>query len=224
MRHFEYNKTECPKCGTLIKKKSQSCFRADPQIQALVYKLVPRLYAKEMQRREDFYRSTGVRASSSCSDDSVLERERDMINDQEETVSCDARPPSHSASIVSTSLQISKYVGDKTQFFSPDDSISLSLEYYQLHLDTTPLKTRTGIESALTKCDTDDKCADGENEKRFLQCPAAVSITLLQKFIRMKYGLTNGHKVSITNSQRRRTINNTITRFVYCLNISFSHP
>lgn len=55
-------------------------------MQSIVYKLVPSLYAKEMQRREDFYRSTGVRASSSCSDDSVIDRERDMINDQEEMV------------------------------------------------------------------------------------------------------------------------------------------
>lgn len=46
--------------------------RPDPQTQSLVYKLVPALYSKEMQRKEDFYRSTGMRASSSCSDDSVL--------------------------------------------------------------------------------------------------------------------------------------------------------
>lgn len=62
-------------------------YRSDPQIQSIVYKLVPSLYTKEIQRREDFYRSTGVRASSSCSDDSVIDRERDMINEQEKMVS-----------------------------------------------------------------------------------------------------------------------------------------
>lgn len=33
-------------------------------------------------------------------------------------------------------------------------------------------------------------------DKRFLQCPAAVSMKHLQKFIRMKYGLTGDHRVS----------------------------
>lgn len=56
-------------------------------MQALVYKAVPYLYYKEMQRREDFYRSTGVRAGSSCSDDSVIDRERDMMHEMEELVS-----------------------------------------------------------------------------------------------------------------------------------------
>lgn len=53
-------------------------------MQSLVYKLVPGLYSKEMQRREDFYRSTGMRASSSCSDDSVL---GEQINDHDQWVS-----------------------------------------------------------------------------------------------------------------------------------------
>ncbi|VEN47616.1 unnamed protein product [Callosobruchus maculatus] len=214
LRHFENNKTACPipMCNTSYKKKSQPCFRPDPLIQSLVYKLVPSLYAREIQRREDFYRSTGVRASSSCSDDSVIERERqDLINDHEEMISC--------------------YVGDKTQFFSPEDSISLSLEYYQTHLDTTDVKDRrrhvecpvasdssdtykqkvtanfendTGckedssvqISKKLTDSDT-QKEGNHDCDKRYLQCPAAVSMKHLQKFIRMKFGLTIDHKVDI---------------------------
>lgn len=86
LRHFENCKTACPSCNFVYKKKNQAFFKADLQIQSIVYKVVPGLYSKEMQRREDFYRSTGVRASSSCSDDSVLERERDMINDEDSMV------------------------------------------------------------------------------------------------------------------------------------------
>lgn len=52
-------------------------------MQSLVYKLVPGLYSKEMQRREDFYRSTNMRASSSCSDDSVL---GEQINEHDQWV------------------------------------------------------------------------------------------------------------------------------------------
>lgn len=83
LRYFESNKAVCPTCNTVCKKKNQNFFRSDPQLQSIVYKVVPGLFSREMQRREDFYRSTGVRASSSCSDDSVFERERDMINDDE---------------------------------------------------------------------------------------------------------------------------------------------
>lgn len=70
-------------------KKRTVCFKPDKQIQALVYKIVPHLYAKENQRMEDFYRSTTVRASSSCSDDSVIERERNQVvtNEEGDTVS-----------------------------------------------------------------------------------------------------------------------------------------
>ncbi|KAJ8956269.1 hypothetical protein NQ318_015005 [Aromia moschata] len=236
LRHFENSKTGCPTCNTVCKKKSQAYFRPDPQVQSLVYKLVPSLYAKEMQRREDFYRSTGVRASSSCSDDSVIDRERDMINDQEE--------------------MISSHVGDKTQFLSPDDSISLSLEYYQAYLDredqrppcvahkdvlqhpefghndtTDSLpKTSDGDQTKksdsgdLTADSSDSECAKGKEgarknngnlvegdkessateknetkdcDKRFLQCPAAVSMKHLQKFVRMKFGLTGDHRVDV---------------------------
>ncbi|XP_057669169.1 polycomb group protein Psc-like [Diorhabda carinulata] len=204
LRHFDNTKTGCPTCNTFYKKKSQTCFRADPQTQALVYKLVPSLFAKESQRREDFYRSTGVRASSSCSDDSVIERERDMMNDQEEI--------------------ISKAFGGKNQFLSPEDLISLSLEYYQTHLDTTDIEepainspfngtiSKTQVvndisdsvnkikDSESCKSDKDSNKKD-ENEnncdKRFLQCPAAVSMKHLQKFIRMKFGLTGDHRVDI---------------------------
>ncbi|CAH1155546.1 unnamed protein product [Phaedon cochleariae] len=216
LRYFENSKTGCPTCNTVYKKKSQVYFRADPQTQSLVYKLVPSLYAREMQRREDFYRSTGLRASSSCSDDSVIDRERDMINDQEE--------------------MISKYVGDKALFLSPDDSVSLSLEYYQAHLDIdkqekAPEVLKTPDNSEVVKnnanstnsdnsqinsleknveiiCDKNNKTSDKEDnvkkeqkskdcDKRFLRCPAAVSMKHLQKFIRMKFGLTGDHRVDI---------------------------
>lgn len=48
----------------------------------------------------------------------------------------------------------------------------------------------------------DSECLDKENrdcDKRFLKCPAAVSMKHLQKFVRMKYGLTGDHRVSVMN-------------------------
>ncbi|XP_044260353.1 polycomb group protein Psc-like [Tribolium madens] len=195
LRHFENCKTACPSCNLVYKKKNQVFFKADPQIQSIVYKVVPGLYSKEMQRREDFYRSTGVRASSSCSDDSVLERERDLIINDEDSM-------------------VSSYTGSKTQFFGPEDSISLSLEYYQIHLDKTPVdgtKPKSDKSVSVLNNNNSDTVSDkhklngtknGEKEckngdKRYLQCPAAVSMKHLQKFIRMKFALSQNHKVDI---------------------------
>ncbi|KAK9886386.1 hypothetical protein WA026_016658 [Henosepilachna vigintioctopunctata] len=182
---------------------------------------------EEMQTREDFYRSTGVRASSSCSDDSVIDKERDNLKDQEAWVTSN--------------------VGDKTEFFSPEDMISLSLEYYQAHLDTSSLEDNKdsvepvnrrdnqdsevvinsetdqvktngcdiSVESKVNaendseieknserssdKVNSDEQHKENKNDvgKRYLKCPAAVSMQLLQKFLRMKFGLTVDHRVDI---------------------------
>lgn len=138
-------------------------------------------------------------------------------------------------------------MGDENQYFSPDDSISLSLEYYQHHLDesqdkrekrtaSTNLtdKTERNVKKVETSVnikldsesgakekdavansdvkdlkqvkDDSDKCASGEidggvkdagplRDRRYLQCPAAVSMSHLQKFVRMKYALSGEHKV-----------------------------
>lgn len=140
-------------------------------------------------------------------------------------------------------------MGDENQYFSPDDSISLSLEYYQHHLDhsqdklekitaSTNLTDKTDknvkeVETSVNiKLDSEsgakeqdavansddvkdvveqvkddsDKCASVEidggvkdagplRDRRYLQCPAAVSMSHLQKFVRMKYALSGEHKV-----------------------------
>lgn len=160
--------------------------------------------------------------------------------------------------------------GNKNHFFGPDDSISLSLEYYQVHLDqiannnkkndlvvikdnivkTEMKKEEINVvkDNNNTNTSGDNKCeqqcsnsnnkvnglllpaprnvmatgegggdddgdvkieclvdddhksvgnnSDRTGDKRFLQCPAAVTTKHLQKFIRMKYALTANHRVS----------------------------
>lgn len=147
-------------------------------------------------------------------------------------------------------FQLSSQIGDRTLFLSPDDSISLSLEYYQAKLDTTDLdeekisggkiakkddnsdaKHTDGTENSnkindrrksvaskdsdvVTDKDSDsasddkavkseaetetgdDKDINKECDKRYLRCPAAVLMKHLQKFIRLKNGLTADHRVS----------------------------
>nr|XP_022908864.1 polycomb group protein Psc-like isoform X1 [Onthophagus taurus] len=172
VKHFENSKC-CPVKNCLQPYKDK---KPDMTLQTLVYKIVPGLYSKEIQRRDDFYRSTDARASSSCSDDSLFGENN---HEQEEWI--------HN-------------LGQENPFLSPDDSISLSLEYYQRELDTTPIENGTktnvcgganikSIKNSGVKCD-----------RRYLQCPAAVQMTHLQKFIRMKFGLKDDHKVDIIHN------------------------
>lgn len=155
--------------------------------------------------------------------------------------------------------QVLSTCGDQNQYLSPDDAISLSLEYYQSHLDTTDetkpsdtkstnfqdtLETKSdekpsdlnnsanlsadktqncdnnsnNIDNASVNSENNDqtKNENGEEDKhnkfksenangsldtkrgdrRYLQCPAAVTMSLLQKFLRMKYALSAEHRVS----------------------------
>lgn len=72
--------------------------------------------------------------------------------------------------------------------FSPDEAVSLSLEYK--HVVSSRLE---GGDSTPGTCNPAFK----EPVKRYLNCPAAVTIALLQKFLRMKYGISSKYKVDI---------------------------
>ncbi|XP_065171086.1 LOW QUALITY PROTEIN: polycomb group protein Psc-like [Atheta coriaria] len=181
LNHFETTKQQtCPKCD-----KKKAFFKPDHQLQALVYKMVPGLFGKETQRREDFYRSS-MRASSTCSEDSVL---GDVQKDQAKWL-----------------LQSDGPSGRDT-FFSPEDPISLSLEFYQLHLDDTKeldhklsmvcKRTRPEVDLIKKESDCDKSEKKVKADRRYLQCPAAVSMSHLQKFLRMKYALSSEHRVDI---------------------------
>ncbi|CAK9822078.1 Polycomb complex protein BMI-1 [Anthophora retusa] len=66
----------------------------------------------------------------------------------------------------------------ESHIYSPDESLSLSLEYF------SPSKDIKGI-------------AIKPLLRRYLRCPAAVTIFHLQKLIRAKYGLTDTHRVDV---------------------------
>lgn len=216
LHHFEGSKTQvqCPVCPVLYKKKSQcfrlvffflvktssllkcdTFFRPDPQLQSLIYKTVPSLYSREMQRREEFLRNS--------SEDSTV--------DEEEKVESDI---SWTKTLFTSHVQLQKSLTQvRPPFFNQDDLISLSLEYYQPHLDTTDAAKKDTGASVEPTCLNSDSVppknngqiiiSDSDNlsdntgcDKRFLQCPAGVNMKHLQKFVRMKYGLTADHRVS----------------------------
>lgn len=53
-----------------------------------------------------------------------------------------------------------------------------------------------GVDAVKVKRDAEDPVECRERCRRYLQCPAAVGMSHLKKFIRMKYGLTDEHRVS----------------------------
>ncbi|XP_014207696.1 protein suppressor 2 of zeste isoform X2 [Copidosoma floridanum] len=79
----------------------------------------------------------------------------------------------------------SEAMGEPTETFiySPDESLSLSLEYYS--------------PQAVDKTFNDQEAASKILPRRYLRCPAAVTVFHLQKLIRAKYGLSEAHRVDI---------------------------
>ncbi|KAF6208158.1 hypothetical protein GE061_016609 [Apolygus lucorum] len=90
----------------------------------------------------------------------------------------------------SSDPEASEYpVGDA--YFAPEDSISLSLEF----TNATP----GNKEDESSGSDMEDSPMDKQSvlHRRYLQCPAAVTMSHLQKFLRMKYGFSHEVKVDI---------------------------
>ncbi|KAG7187939.1 hypothetical protein KM043_013901 [Ampulex compressa] len=72
----------------------------------------------------------------------------------------------------------------ESHIYSPDESLSLSLEYFSPHKDS-------GEEGVFKELSTKSLL------RRYLRCPAAVTVFHLQKLIRAKYGLSDVHRVDI---------------------------
>lgn len=73
----------------------------------------------------------------------------------------------------------------ESHIYSPDESLSLSLEYFNPH-------TKDLSEVNTIKDDTQKSIL-----RRYFRCPAAVTIFHLQKLIRAKYGLSDANRVDI---------------------------
>ncbi|KAK3858887.1 hypothetical protein Pcinc_034950 [Petrolisthes cinctipes] len=183
----------CPICEVQVHKtKPLLSLREDRTLQDVVFKLVPGLFHSEMKRRSGFYKEH-PEAGGDKTEQSLRERRH---------------------------------------FFHVDDQISLSLEYLPTappqqhnapHLNShviKPLKVNNGQQEK-QKQGTDDKVTDGKEgikkegeseekevngvkvvHKRYLRCPAAVQVSHLEKFIRLKYSLSPvTHKVDIMHGE-----------------------
>ncbi|XP_069156089.1 mucin-2 [Procambarus clarkii] len=179
----------CPICDVQVHKtKPLLSLREDRTLQDVVFKLVPGLFHSEMNRRFCFYKEH-PEAGGDKTEQSLRERQH---------------------------------------FFHVDDQISLSLEHLPappalthslLHSHVMkPLKVSNGQlekqkvgdeeKEGITGAKEEIKKEEGGEErevngvkvahKRYLRCPAAVQVSHLEKFIRLKYSLAAiTHKVDI---------------------------
>ncbi|KAJ8675879.1 hypothetical protein QAD02_011665 [Eretmocerus hayati] len=169
----------CPSCNLLLNTAKPN-IKADKTLQDIVYKLVPGLYHKEMRRRREFY--------------------------SKHPEAADTATPEQRGEDVSGRL-----------IFAPEDAISLSLEYLPIGADPlTLLANGDGPESTAqqqkqpssssssssnaTAASESASTADSQGKnvetsaaamanKRYLQCPALVTIAHLKKFLALKYSV-----------------------------------
>ncbi|XP_065334612.1 polycomb group protein Psc-like [Cloeon dipterum] len=154
----------CPMCDVQIhKSKPLQNLRPDKILQDIVYKVVPGFYASEVKSRREFYENAKEKGLLTPEADSLMTPE--------------LRGELHADS----------------QHFSPDESISLSLEYYTHNDESNNDESR----------ENEDKEEDAELEekpnptRRYYKCPAAVCIRILKKLLRSKYSLRETDKVDI---------------------------
>lgn len=91
----------------------------------------------------------------------------------------------------------------ESHIYSPDESLSLSLEYFNPH--TKDLSEVNAI-------------MDGAQKpilRRYFRCPAAVTIFHLQKLIRAKYGLSDANRVDIMYKEEQLCSSYTLMDIMY---------
>ncbi|KAL0130509.1 hypothetical protein PUN28_002263 [Cardiocondyla obscurior] len=94
--------------------------------------------------------------------------------------------------------------------FNPEDVVSLSLEYLPPGADPLTILSTTDMDtnnsnSANTTNDNNSNCNGNIASRRYLQCPALVTVAHLKKFIAMKYSV-DVTRYSIEICHRRATL------------------
>ncbi|KAL0279503.1 UNVERIFIED_CONTAM: hypothetical protein PYX00_001043 [Menopon gallinae] len=178
IKYLEKN-SFCPICEVQIHTaKPHLSLRQDKALQDVVYKLVPGLYHNEMQRRREFYLKNPEQIPATAPEQCGIE---DRI------------------------------------IFSPDEIISLSLERLDREeyvFESIPNRgSEAGSDPRVVPRQLVLKKIAGSpgkgrkpgeaspRPKRYLRCPAAVEVSHLKKFIRMKYDLGERSKVDIIHKR-----------------------
>lgn len=89
----------------------------------------------------------------------------------------------------------------ESHIYSLDESLSLSLEYY--------------IPNSKEQAESEKESTVNSLPRRYLRCPAGVTVFHLQKLIRAKYGLSDAHKVDIMYNEEPLCGNYTLMDVMY---------
>ncbi|XP_076679600.1 uncharacterized protein LOC143374931 [Andrena cerasifolii] len=159
LKHLN-TEAHCPSCKHVLNKAKPN-IKADKALQDIVYKLVPGLYHKEMRKRREFYK----------------------------------RHPEHAD--FATPEQRGEDVSGRL-IFAPEDAVSLSLEYLPPGADPLTILLSTNDEMSNSNGPSNQISSSSNNNnhstnttsnRRYLQCPALVTIAHLKKFLALKYSV-----------------------------------
>ncbi|XP_076765410.1 uncharacterized protein LOC143432582 isoform X1 [Xylocopa sonorina] len=165
LKHLN-TEAHCPSCKHVL-NKAKPDIKADKALQDIVYKLVPGLYHKEMRKRREFYK----------------------------------KHPEHAH--LATPEQRGEDVSGRL-IFAPEDAVSLSLEYLPPGADPWIILRNTSDDTSNLNA-SNNQTSNGNNgsntnnnnhgttgitsNRRYLQCPALVTIAHLKKFLALKYSV-----------------------------------
>ncbi|KAI5749829.1 hypothetical protein M8J76_010528 [Diaphorina citri] len=164
----------CPRCKVQINNSKPDMYlKPDKTLQDIIYKIVPGLFHSEMKRRREHYKKMP---------------DRDL----------DLHPESRGHSV------------DRL-IYSPDEKISLSLEFCDSEKEKELWDSRNelgSVASILNKNNSDSKSITESSDstktencppviKSYLNCPAAMPLYLLKRFVRNKFGATDNDKVEL---------------------------
>ncbi|XP_014470711.1 PREDICTED: serine-rich adhesin for platelets-like isoform X2 [Dinoponera quadriceps] len=158
----------CPSCKHALHKAKPN-IKADKALQEIVYKMVPGLYHKEMRKRREFYKKHPEQ------DSATLEQRGEDVSGRLIFAPEDA---------VSLSLE---YISAKTD---PLEILNLSTDMDASHSNSTNAGNGSNNDSGNAESNgTDNNNYNNGNNRRYLQCPALVTIAHLKKFLALKYSV-----------------------------------
>lgn len=190
VKHLKTNNT-CPKCKTVIREtKPFQNIRPDPTLQDIVYKMIPGLYEKEMDRRKKWYLKNPKSVKKVSSGEEVGERsgERTIYSATDFIpISLQYVPLEINYTYSSAAVQCGNNACENDKNNSNEDK---NQENGKQHLTNTDVKSN-GLPTAMTT-------TSGEHGKvRYFRCVAAVTVRILKKLLRSKFDLKYHHEVEI---------------------------
>ncbi|KAG0411655.1 hypothetical protein HPB47_011222 [Ixodes persulcatus] len=196
VRYLDTSKL-CPICDVPVhKSRPLSCLRVDKTLQDIVYKVVPGLYQREMKQRREFYdQHPDAAFKVPCLEDrGVVDVSSRLIFSPQDTVSY-KRHPRRQHCGGRRQHRCRRYRNDPAGFFDFCSPRTISKAGQTGH---------TANAARESEDDGKEDAADGEGkrdprrgQRRFLSCPAAFTISHMQKFLCTKYALAPSLKIDI---------------------------